>query len=45
MMLSLARYFSLKTYWAKDIVFLLTEHDVYGMKAWLQGYFEDEQSG
>jgi len=44
LMLSLAKFFHLQTYWAKDIVFLLTEHNVYGMKAWLQGYFEDEQT-
>jgi hypothetical protein len=26
------------TYWAKDIIFLVTDHEQIGMQAWLDGY-------
>ncbi|ELT93188.1 hypothetical protein CAPTEDRAFT_223994 [Capitella teleta] len=38
LMLSLANAFRKKTYWAKDIIFLVTEFDQLGMKAWLNAY-------
>lgn len=44
MMLSLARFFRMQTYWAKDIIFLLTEHQLYGTQSWLSAYFQDEIS-
>lgn len=44
-MISLAKFFHRQTYWAKDIIFLLTEDQLFGMKAWLQGYFKDNQGG
>lgn len=25
-------------YWAKDIIFLITEHEQLGMQAWLEAY-------
>ena len=28
------------TYWAKDIIFLLTEHEEIGMQAWLSAYHD-----
>ncbi len=27
-------------YWAKDIIFLLTEHEQLGMQAWLEAYHQ-----
>lgn len=27
-----------QTYWAKDIIFLVTEHEQIGMQAWLSAY-------
>lgn len=38
LMLGLAKAFRSKTYWAKDIIFLVTEHDNIGMQAWLGAY-------
>ena len=32
--------FSEHTYWAKDIIFLLTEHEEIGMQAWLSAYHD-----
>ena len=31
-------FFSEKIYWAKDIVFLFSEHGVFGARAWLNSY-------
>jgi glycosylphosphatidylinositol transamidase len=42
LLLSLAKYFGNKTYWAKDIVFLVYEHELIGCQAWLQAYHEVE---
>jgi len=41
LMLAIAKYFSSQSFWAKDIIFVLTEHEVHGMKAWLSSYFTD----
>jgi len=38
LMLSLAKAFRERTYWAKDIIFLLVEDDMIGMQAWLAAY-------
>ncbi|VDI53370.1 glycosylphosphatidylinositol transamidase [Mytilus galloprovincialis] len=40
LMLALAKYFRQKPYWAKDIIFLATDHEQFGMQAWLNGYHE-----
>ena len=42
LVIGLAKYFSKQSYWAKDIIFVLTEHGLYGMKAWLSSYFHEE---
>ncbi|KAK6185193.1 hypothetical protein SNE40_007481 [Patella caerulea] len=39
-MLALAKHFRKQTYWAKDILFVLTEYDEIGMQAWLDGYHQ-----
>lgn len=38
LMISLAKYFASKSYWAKDIVFLVFEHELVGCQAWLDAY-------
>jgi len=38
LMLGLAKAFREHTYWAKDIIFLITEDDLIGMQAWLSAY-------
>jgi len=38
LMLGLAKAFREHTYWAKDIIFLITEDDMIGMQAWLSAY-------
>ena len=30
------------TYWAKDIIFLVTEQEYVGMQAWLSAYHNDD---
>ena len=40
LMISLARYFSVKNYWAKDIIFVVFEHELVGMQAWLNAYHD-----
>lgn len=37
-------YFSEQVYWAKDLIFLVTEHEQLGAQAWLQAYHRT-QSG
>lgn len=32
-------------YWAKDIIFLVNEHDLIGMQAWLEGYHHTNTTG
>ena len=38
LLLSTAKYFRSQIYWAKDIIFLITEHEFLGIQAWLEGY-------
>lgn len=38
LLLSLAKYFSTKNYWAKDIILLVTESEWVGMQAWLNAF-------
>ncbi|XP_065217593.1 glycosylphosphatidylinositol anchor attachment 1 protein [Planococcus citri] len=38
LMFSLAKYFRRQKYWAKDIIFLITEHEQLGVQAWLDAY-------
>lgn len=38
--LALAKYFSTKSYWAKDIIVLFTDHDHHGASAWLDSYYD-----
>ncbi|XP_039748047.1 glycosylphosphatidylinositol anchor attachment 1 protein [Pararge aegeria] len=38
LMLALAQFARLQNYWAKDIIFLITEHEQLGMQAWLEAY-------
>jgi len=37
-LLSIAKFFRPQIYWAKDIIFLVTEHEFLGTQAWLEGY-------
>lgn len=37
-MVSLAKYFTKGNYWAKDIIFLIADHELIGFKAWLDSY-------
>lgn len=32
-------------HWAKDIIFLVNEHDLIGMQAWLEGYHHTNTNG
>ncbi|CAK1543357.1 unnamed protein product [Leptosia nina] len=38
LMLAFAQFARSKNYWAKDIIFLVTEHEQLGMQAWLEAY-------
>ncbi|XP_065520254.1 glycosylphosphatidylinositol anchor attachment 1 protein isoform X2 [Lathamus discolor] len=40
LLLALAAYFRGQIYWAKDIIFLVNEHDLVGMEAWLEAYHD-----
>ncbi|XP_015679435.1 glycosylphosphatidylinositol anchor attachment 1 protein isoform X2 [Protobothrops mucrosquamatus] len=40
LMLALAAHFRGQIYWAKDIIFLVNEHDLIGMEAWLEAYHD-----
>ncbi|CAI5778763.1 glycosylphosphatidylinositol anchor attachment 1 protein [Podarcis lilfordi] len=40
LMLALASHFRGQIYWAKDIIFLVNEHDLIGMEAWLEAYHD-----
>lgn len=42
--LSLAKHFRRYTYWAKDVVFLFTDHEHFGMQAWLDAYHGSKSS-
>uniref|UniRef100_A0A8C9QZW8 GPI-anchor transamidase component GPAA1 n=1 Tax=Scleropages formosus TaxID=113540 RepID=A0A8C9QZW8_SCLFO len=45
LLLGLAQYFRGQMYWAKDIIFLVNEHDLIGMQAWLEGYHHTNTTG
>eukprot|EP00069_Balaena_mysticetus_P012348 bmy_07580T0 len=45
LMLALAAHFRGQIYWAKDIIFLVTEHDLLGSEAWLEGYHDINVTG
>ncbi|NWU46260.1 GPAA1 protein, partial [Dromas ardeola] len=45
LMLALASYFRGQIYWAKDIIFLVNEHDLLGMEAWLEAYHDVNLTG
>lgn len=38
LMLAMAKFFSKQVYWAKDVIFLITEHEQLGAQAWLEAY-------
>ncbi|CAH0696168.1 unnamed protein product [Spodoptera exigua] len=38
LMLAFAKFARPQKYWAKDIIFLVTQHDQLGMQAWLEAY-------
>ncbi|XP_075271513.1 GPI-anchor transamidase component GPAA1 isoform X2 [Opisthocomus hoazin] len=40
LLLALAEFFRGQIYWAKDIIFLVNEHDLLGMEAWLEAYHD-----
>ncbi|KAG5900575.1 hypothetical protein JTB14_022880 [Gonioctena quinquepunctata] len=37
-MMAFAKYANKEKYWAKDIIFLITEHEQLGVQAWLEAY-------
>ncbi|XP_056247867.1 glycosylphosphatidylinositol anchor attachment 1 protein isoform X1 [Seriola aureovittata] len=45
LLLGLAHYFRNQIFWAKDIIFLVNEHDLIGMQAWLEGYHHTNTTG
>uniref|UniRef100_A0A667Y977 GPI-anchor transamidase component GPAA1 n=1 Tax=Myripristis murdjan TaxID=586833 RepID=A0A667Y977_9TELE len=45
LLLGLSQYFRNQIYWAKDIIFLVNEHDLIGMQAWLEGYHHTNTTG
>eukprot|EP00076_Gallus_gallus_P038328 XP_025003866.1 glycosylphosphatidylinositol anchor attachment 1 protein [Gallus gallus] len=45
LLLALAAYCREQIYWAKDLIFLVNEHDLLGMEAWLEGYHDGNRSG
>lgn len=40
LLLASAKFFRAQNYWAKDIIFLITEHEMLGMQAWLEAYHQ-----
>lgn len=38
--LAMAKYFSTKSYWAKDVIILFVDHGEYGTSAWLDSYYD-----
>ncbi|CAG2112315.1 unnamed protein product, partial [Medioppia subpectinata] len=38
LMIALSKYFLRQTYWAKDIIFLISEYELIGMQSWLNAY-------
>ncbi|XP_077374945.1 GPI-anchor transamidase component GPAA1 isoform X2 [Festucalex cinctus] len=45
LLLVLAQYLRNQVYWAKDIIFLVNEHDQIGLQAWLDGYHNTNTTG
>ncbi|XP_019485843.1 PREDICTED: glycosylphosphatidylinositol anchor attachment 1 protein isoform X2 [Hipposideros armiger] len=45
LLLALAAHFRGQIYWAKDIIFLVTEHDLLGTEAWLEAYHDTNVTG
>ncbi|XP_077411996.1 GPI-anchor transamidase component GPAA1 isoform X2 [Vanacampus margaritifer] len=45
LLLVMAQYLRNQVYWAKDIIFLVNEHDQIGMHAWLEGYHNTNTTG
>ena len=39
-LLATAKFFRRQNYWAKDIIFLVTQHEQLGMQAWLEAYHQ-----
>ena len=39
-LLGTAKFFRRQYYWAKDIIFLVTQHEQLGMQAWLEAYHQ-----
>lgn len=44
LMVAVAKYFRGLGYWAKDVIFLVTEHELVGFQAWLDAYHEVQSS-
>lgn len=40
LLLTAADFFRMQNYWAKDIIFLITQHEQLGMQAWLEAYHQ-----
>ncbi|KAL3206998.1 hypothetical protein MRX96_010330 [Rhipicephalus microplus] len=40
LMVALAKYFRAQVSWAKDVIFLITEHELVGFQAWLDAYHD-----
>ena len=38
LLLASAKFFRFQNYWAKDIIFIITEHEQLGIQAWLEAY-------
>ena len=38
LLLTMAKFFRHQKYWAKDIIFLITQHEQLGIQAWLEAY-------
>ncbi|XP_040847576.1 glycosylphosphatidylinositol anchor attachment 1 protein isoform X3 [Ochotona curzoniae] len=45
LLLALAAHFRGQIYWAKDLIFLVTEHDLLGTEAWLEAYHDVNVTG
>lgn len=45
LLLALAAHFRGQIYWAKDIIFLVTDHDLLGTEAWLEAYHDVNVTG
>ena len=40
LLLASAKFFRNQNYWAKDIIFLVTQHEMLGVQAWLEAYHQ-----